>query len=719
MKLIEALIEQLDGVSAAQGTITVFTLKKADATAVYNLLSSVFGRSTTTGAFGGGGGAFGGGTLGGATAAQGTGRPLLSLGGEDISPGATLLDLRITPDLRTNSLVVAGSQTDIDTIEAIIAKLESIPTESVQNTEVIKIHNASVADINTAIGAYLTGLNGIIGNAASASGLTSGLYAPLAYFLTAEPVTNQLIVGGSPQIIAKIRDLVAQLDVGPPQVYIQVLVAEVTLTNNSEFGIEVGLQNPLMFVRSLTGGTGTAPGTPGYNFNTTAALPNNSIDNGKIAYQGLGNLGVGRAGANGGPGGFIFSAASDTVSVLVRALQVQGRAEILSAPQLLLLDNQVGYFQDGQDVPYLGGSTLSTTGTQQDVLYRSVGVKLRVTPRINPDGKVIMRIEPEVSSIQPGQVNLGPGVNSPVFNLKTVQTTIQASDGETVVLGGLIRKTDTKSENKIPWFGDLPYVGSLFRYRQHDMERRETIFIVTPHVLRTEADRARVSAEMALKMNYNVKDVIAIQGHGADVLSGRNPFAPAPESQQPWCPPQGGGYYVPGFYYPQGDPAAPAPAPAPGTPAPAGQPAPQPMTPNGQQQPMPGGNPQQPMVPNGQQQPMPGGNPPMQSMAPVQPLAQQGYPAVAPIQPLVPQSYPVPTAAAPPATFTPAAGPGLVPVGGYWYPAPAPGPVMYPGRPYPAPAQTPAPPSNPGAKKASSSDRPAMESSQWSVFDIK
>src|SRR5262249_33068045 len=161
----------------------------------------------------------------------------------DISPGATLLELRVTPDTRTNSIVVSGSRTDIDTIAAIIAKLESIDTPNLLTTEVIKIKNASVADIYTTLNNMVNTFNTNYVSAPGGSTTSVGLYARIVTVFYPEYVTNQLVVGGSPQAIARVRELVAQLDIPPPQVYIQVLVAEVTLTNNNEFGIEVGLQS--------------------------------------------------------------------------------------------------------------------------------------------------------------------------------------------------------------------------------------------------------------------------------------------------------------------------------------------------------------------------------------------------------------------------------------------------------------------------------------------
>src|SRR5262249_26412463 len=208
---------------------------------------------------------------------------------------------------------------------------------------------------------------------------------------------------------------------------------------------------------------------PGFNFNASPGLPalgNNPLASpGIVGSQGLTNLGVGRADAA-GLSGFVFSAASDSFNLLVRALKTQGRVDILSRPQVMTLDNQTATINIGQQIPYLASSTLTATGVAQQNIERViVGVNLTVTPRISPDGTVLMRVTPSVSSVAPNQENLGNGILSPIFNVQQVDTTVQASDGETVAIGGLITKNENKTENKIPVLGDLPFLGALFRYR--------------------------------------------------------------------------------------------------------------------------------------------------------------------------------------------------------------------------------------------------------------
>jgi type II secretory pathway component GspD/PulD (secretin) len=346
------------------------------------------------------------------------------------------------------------------------------------------------------------------------------------------------------------------------------LIAEVDLNNDQEFGIELGLQSPVLFRRGITplqdligpnGGINyTNPGLvptgvtvnnsinpaalPGYAFNTTAPLGQNpAADPSIVGFQAINNLGVGRASPlNSGVGGFVFSASSDSVSVLVRALQMQGRIEILARPQVTTLDNQQSDIVVGQSVPYVEGATVNSLGNVTPIInYRNVGVVLQVTPRISPEGKVIMRVHPEISSVAASTINLGNGINATQFNDEFVDTTVVVEDGETVAIGGMISKHDTKLENKVPWLGDLPGIGALFRFRQQDKNKTELLVILTPHIVRTRMDADQILAQESKRMDWTLGEVMRIHGStGMEPILHPDPPQPfGPEgSPPPLCP---------------------------------------------------------------------------------------------------------------------------------------------------------------------------------------
>lgn len=557
MRLIEKLIENLDSVAAATAYVNVFTLQKADATLTANLIRQLFGAQVAGAAGQLGAGAAGGlGGLGAAGQAGALGtRPLLTLFG-DVAPGAALIGLQVTVDDRTNSLIVAGSQNDLETIRALIYRLESADTQA-RYSEVYKLRNAAAADVANSLTQFITqSLNVYSG----ANFFTAYQQLQRQVVIVAEPVSNTILVSATPQYFAEIKRLIEKLDTQPPQVVIQVMIAEVQLNNAEEFGVEAGLQSPVLFARgslatpTTTGGV-TNAAVPGFNFNTTAPLGNSNLaERAVVGFQGLSNLGVGRSSTTGqGFGGFVFSAASDSFNLLIRALQAQNRVEILSRPQVQVTDNQTGFVQVGADFPFLGQSILTGVGTaQQSIEYRPIGVTLRVTPRVNPDGKVLLRVEPQVASVSPTPVSLGGGIQAPAFNVQTVQTTVLASDGETIVLGGLISKQDQRLENGIPFLKDIPYVGALFRYRSHTVQRREVLIIMTPHIIRTEADQARILAEEAARMHWCTPDIGRLHGHGMEVIE------PAMRGARPVPTPAGnpGQIYNPSpyFYGPPGVP---------------------------------------------------------------------------------------------------------------------------------------------------------------------
>jgi type II secretory pathway component GspD/PulD (secretin) len=162
-----------------------------------------------------------------------------------------------------------------------------------------------------------------------------------------------------------------------------------------------------------------------------------------------------------------------------------------------------------------------------------IGIILSVTPRISPDGYVIMLVQPQISSLSQSTVNLGNGAVGTIIDLIAASTYISAMDGQTVVIGGLIERRDTKEERKVPWFGDLPYVGAAFRFRTENKERRELLILLTPRVVRNKYEAERIKREEAAKMSWYLGEVEMITGPlGLD----DGPLPPLPPIQQNLLP---------------------------------------------------------------------------------------------------------------------------------------------------------------------------------------
>ena len=222
--------------------------------------------------------------------------------------------------------------------------------------------------------------------------------------VVAEPVTNSLIVSATSRFYNEVLKLIEQLDQRPPMVMIDVLMAQITLTEDDEFGVQLGLQDSVLFNRSsaITSTTSGAGLAPGFAFNDQP-LGNTINPNGNpglVGTQGLSDLGMGRTNSNLGFGGLVLSASSESVSVLLRALKQQGRVDILSRPTIMTLHNQPAYVQVGQVVPVVTTVSQTTAGTTSGTTSKNTGLVMQVIPRISPDGLVVMDID--VSTLQPG-----------------------------------------------------------------------------------------------------------------------------------------------------------------------------------------------------------------------------------------------------------------------------------------------------------------------------
>jgi general secretion pathway protein D len=191
-----------------------------------------------------------------------------------------------------------------------------------------------------------------------------------------------------------------------------------------------------------------------------------------------------------------LSVSSLDFDLLIRALQVQGRLEVLSRPQILVNDNELANIEVGEEIRLV--TTVNRTdegGVNSDVEPRSVGVLLSVTPSISPDGFVRLDISPEISAVTTRTTQVSEDFEAPIITQRRADTTVTVKDGETIVLGGLIQNSLETRRSKVPVLGDIPVVGEVFRTNQTSSAKTELLIILTPRVILSEADLAKYSAE--------------------------------------------------------------------------------------------------------------------------------------------------------------------------------------------------------------------------------
>ena len=334
-----------------------------------------------------------------------------------------------------------------------------------------------------------------------------------------EDFSNKVIVSVSERYYDEVLQLLSDLDKRPDMVMVKCLIAEVDLGTTEEFGVELGIQDSLLFNRSVV--TAGVP-VPGFNFNNQALGGNAGAAGAardQVAGQALSNFGLGRTNSELGYGGLVLSASNESVSVLLRALQEARRLDILSRPQVMMLNNQAGEVQVGASVPFIGDSIVNGLTTTNSVEFIEVGLILSVVPRISPDGLVVLDVladKSELGSIEDGiPISIsasGDVLRQPQINRSRAETIVSARDGQTVILGGLITKSRTAFERKVPYLADIPLLGRLFKTEGVAEDRRELLIILTPHIVRDDADLNRVNAEEYARMSWCLGNVIETHG---------------------------------------------------------------------------------------------------------------------------------------------------------------------------------------------------------------
>lgn len=514
MPLIAALVAELDRLPSAEAQVKVFTIVNGDAQALADMLQTLFGQTVTVA-----GGAAG-------AAAQ----PAYRTGAQEGE--SSLIPLRFAVDVRTNSIIASGSAGDLAVVEAILLRLDE--SEIIKRkTEVFRLKNAPANDVASAINTYLTNERQV--RQLNVNAFSTFEFLSKEVVIVPEPVSNSLIVSATPEYYDQIVEIITRLDERPPMVLIQVLIAEVQLSNTDEFGIELGIQDPILFNRSVAG-------VPGFLFNSTGPLGNNTSAPSPdvVGAQAISNFGVGRGNSTLGFGGMVLSASSEAVSVLIRALRQQRRLDVLSRPQVMALDNQPAFVQVGQQVPTITGTSVTQNVQVNSVSFTNTGLILLVRPRISPDGQVVMEINAEKSDVGPESEGIpisvsasGQVIRSPRINTTRAQTTVSAADGQTIILAGLITKSRSVTNRRIPGLSDIPILRHFFRYDIDESSRSELLIILTPHVVRSEEDIERVKQIEAARMHWCLADVVALHDGMAPPATGNVEQGPMPTPATP------------------------------------------------------------------------------------------------------------------------------------------------------------------------------------------
>ncbi|MEK6677686.1 MAG: secretin N-terminal domain-containing protein, partial [Planctomycetota bacterium] len=460
MTMLDAMIRDFDRIRPVTSEIRLFPLVNSDAETMVTKLTELFQGEGATGGTGGEG----------QTQTQLVFGDLLG----DLQLASVGQELRFASDPRTNTLIVAGAEVYLQMVERLVRYLDSQEAED-RVTEVYKVRYRDATEVASTVKNFFQQEQDVLGDAGDQESQLrrQERQVSIESLGTAEEGSSQLVVGTSRRAYQRTMQVIQELDRPEPQVMISVLIAEVTLNDDVELGVEIAGQDLTFTEGAILGPNGVLQGS----------------DFDWVSGTDLGAAGLGLSGFN-------FTMTGEDFGFLLHALQQDSRLEVLSRPVLLVRNGQEAKFTAADQVPFVQSSQLNDTGSTNSAIGREeVGIILTTTPHISPDGYVTIKLKQELSNFAGENVQLTEGVSSPIFQTREVDTNVTVRDGETVVIGGLITTRESEAENKIPLLGDIPLLGALFRTTSVSKTKTELLVVLTVDILRTDEDMRNMSVE--------------------------------------------------------------------------------------------------------------------------------------------------------------------------------------------------------------------------------
>ena len=444
IKRMVEIVKALDAPMATIAEVRVFHLIYADAENTADLINEVFEQDSQ-----GSGGQQD--FMSGMAILQGPGGGF----GDQQSAGPDV-KIRAAADTRTNVVVVSGPADTLEVVAKVIKELDSNPDEE-RSIFVYSLKNARSDNLKEVLNNLFEQMQQINEqNSGGSSGGGAMGYMPTMpssnsndftdeVYIESDKDTNSLLVMTSSKNYEKIKKIIEGLDKPVPQVLIKVLIAEITMNDNLDLGVEFSVLNMRHDGDSTTTGTDFMA---------------DSIS-----------------------GGLISRTLEGDLDITLRALAEVGKLNVLSRPYILTSNNQMAKITVGQKVPFIQDSRTTETGqTINTIKYEDIGIILEVTPYINSDGLVIMDIKPEISTMTAKTVPISEEVDAAVFANRSAECRVAVLDGQTIVIGGLMEDQETKSVKKVPLLGDIPLLGGLFRRTVTEKQKTELLIFLTPQV---------------------------------------------------------------------------------------------------------------------------------------------------------------------------------------------------------------------------------------------
>lgn len=464
-KVLE-LVKKLDIDTMPEVNAHIFTLKYADAQFVANQLNQLFvqpaggvsgGANRFRGFFGGGG----------ATPTSST-------------PGdyAGLKQNTVVADVRTNSVIVTATEQNMKQFETMILQLDS-PTVASEITHIYRLKYASAPSMATTLTQLFRGSTSSRNFFDILSGNTGTAGDPVAALrnitVVAEQKSNSLLITGPPQVFASIDRLIDSLDQRTVQVFIEVAIVDVTLDKESKFGVEWKWNSSEL-------GPG---GDPAHTVSTENNLAKETL-------------------------GLKYSVISNNLQALLHTLETRSNVKVYSTPSITTADNVQAAISIGQDIPFISQVEDVNNISRQTVDFKNVSVSLTVTPHVNMTSDLIALDVLQTINEIIGQDQI---LKAPVIANRSAKTSVMVNDGQTIVIGGIIKENQERTANAVPLLSRIPVLGELFKSRTRSNQKSELMVFLTPHILRTEESINKVYNDARDKLTDADADKLPANGH--------------------------------------------------------------------------------------------------------------------------------------------------------------------------------------------------------------
>jgi general secretion pathway protein D len=403
-------------------------------------------------------------------------------------PQATFT-LRIISDDRTNSLIVLASEILANRVREFVALLDREATQAESKMHVFRLQYANAEDLSKI-------LMNLPSKDTRAAGPTPGQpAAPVTQLargrvsllssdvqIVSDKATNTLIVTANKEDWRILEEVIRKVDVPRAMVYIEALIMEVDVNKNFQLGVEWRTVSDLGALSGFDTGRAAAFGGSGGGGvgGSYQLFPGTST---QPTFPGGFSLGVLGAGIT--LGGITFP----NIGAVINTVQQDSSVHILSNPQVLTSDNEEATITVGKNIPYITRAERSQTNVDYTTYeYRDVGVILTITPTINTERFVRLKVNQEVSTLVEEQSTQG----LPTTLKRTAKTTIMIKDNQTIVIGGLMGDSSTSTNYQVPLLGDIPLLGWLFKSKGQKREKTNLYIFITPHIIETVAEAEAV-----------------------------------------------------------------------------------------------------------------------------------------------------------------------------------------------------------------------------------